>query len=40
VPVAYLADFEKFFVIAFKIPGFHDVEVKYEGTEHNQQYFS
>lgn len=39
VPVACAAGFEKFFVIAFKLPGFHDVKGKYEGTEHDRQYF-
>ena len=32
--------FEKCFVSATKIPAFHDVKRKYEGTEQDSQYFS
>jgi len=36
VPVACAAGVEKFFVIASKLPGFHDVEGKHEGAEHDR----
>jgi hypothetical protein len=36
VPVACAASFEKFFVIASKLAGFHDVEGKYAGAEHDR----
>jgi len=40
VPAASVAGFEKFFVIALKMPGFRDVKGKYEGPEYNSQHFS
>jgi hypothetical protein len=38
VPVGSITGFEKFFVLATKLPAFHDVEGKYEGTGDDQQY--
>ena len=40
VPVACAAGFEKFFVMASKLAGFHEVEGKDEGTGDNRQHFS
>jgi len=40
VPVACAAGFEKFFVLASKFPGLHDVKGEYEGTQDNQQWLS
>jgi hypothetical protein len=40
VPAAWAAGFEKFFVFASKLAGFHDVDGKDEGTGDNRQHFS
>ena len=34
------AVFEKLFVIAWKLPGFHDVKGNHEGTGHQQSFLS
>jgi hypothetical protein len=40
VPAACVAGFEKFFVFASKSAGFHDVEGKDEGAEHDSHYLN
>jgi hypothetical protein len=40
VPVGSITGFEKFLVLATKLPAFQDVKGEYEGTELNQQYLS
>jgi hypothetical protein len=40
VPEARAAGFEKFIVIVSKSPGFHDVEGKHEGVEHDRDYLN